>query len=172
MRALADMALEQIRAIEGMCDFFEIAAVRNTIKEIVPATLPPDVAALVNIPTWVGLGTVGLWAALDGLAYRAELKPAFKCTCGIRCMRALFQRYAEGAAADSLGELDDLRHLYAHNFAGDVDETYLKHVKRHVLSRPVMLTCGAYFNGHKVQLDLTHLRAYSGTVRSVLEKFR
>jgi hypothetical protein len=73
---MADMnpgrALDVVRRVEMMCDFIENPAVRSAVEQAVPVTMPRAPGALgFDIPLWVGLGIVGLWAALDGLAERA-----------------------------------------------------------------------------------------------------
>jgi hypothetical protein len=70
-------------------------------------------------------------------------------------------------------QLEDLRHLYAHNYAGEADDEYFAR-DRHVLAAdvPLELTSGAKFDGRRVQLDLPHLRTYSSRVQSVLERFQ
>ena len=80
--------------------------------------------------------------------------------------------YIQGNEGHTLEELEDVRHLYAHNFAGEADDEYFGR-KRHVLKSgvPVKLSCGAQFDGRRLQLDLPHLRMYSRTVQSVLQRF-
>jgi hypothetical protein len=170
-----ERALNVVKRVVEMCDFIEQPAIRKAIaQEIVPVTMPPVVDALVDISVWVGLGTVGLWAALDAFAERACLKGPKCPTC--KSKLCISTRYAcqgrVGQRLKELDELEDLRHLYAHNYAGDADDQYF-HRTRHVLQRGVntRLTCGAAFDGHRLRLDLTHLRMYSCTVRSVLERF-
>ena len=131
--------------------------------------------ALVNLPVWVGLGTVGLWAALDAFAETADLK---KPRCPIRnrgaCIWTRFASHTRGAEGQSLKELEDLRHLYAHNYAGDADAQYFYlRYPRHVLKSgvPIRLSGGAQFDGRQPWLDLTHLWEYARTVRRVLELF-
>jgi len=65
-----------------------------------------------------------------------------------------------------LDELDDLRNLFAHNFAGVADDTYLVTYKdrRRCLrdGQPYRLTCGYQFNGvggDRITLTLDHFRA-------------
>jgi hypothetical protein len=70
----------------------------------------------------------------------------------------------------TLNDIDDLRHLYAHNFAGVADPLYLQW-PRHVLSVAVTLSSGAHFSGTNVSLDVPHLRYYCQSVRHLLEKF-
>jgi len=141
----------------------------------VPVSMPRAPGALgFELPLWVGLGTVGLWAALDAFSERAALPRPRCASCGKKCMPARFGApYIQGTDGQSLKELDDLRHLYAHNYAGEADAGYFCHSRRHVLQPDVsvQLTCGATFDGRGVGLDLPHLRAYSRTVIRVLERF-
>ena len=67
--------------------------------------------------------------------------------------------YIQGNDSQSLKELEDLRHLYAHNYAGEADDEYFRH-SRHVLKRDiaVRLTCGAQFDGRLSVAHLPHLR--------------
>jgi hypothetical protein len=54
--------------------------------------------------------------------------------------------------------LDDLRNLYAHNYAGEADDEYFAHKPpRYVLLKRgdrVPLTCGAEFDGYRLHLEL------------------
>jgi hypothetical protein len=83
-----------------------------------------------------------------------------------------FSSYAQGNDSERLKELEDLRHLYAHNYAGEADDEYFSRT-RHVLNRdvPVQLSCGAGFDGRRAALDLPHLRKYASTVKGVLQRF-
>jgi hypothetical protein len=163
-------ALSVVTRIEMMCDFIEHPAIRTAVEQAVPVSMPRLVGALgFDIPLWVGLGAVGLWAAPDGFSERAGL-PWRKCPiCGRHCMP---QRFAAVQNSDGLKELEDIRHLYAHNYAGEADKEYFCR-PRHVLkpNGPVQLTCGATFDGSRLNLDLTHLRNYSRMVKRVLEHF-
>jgi hypothetical protein len=167
-------AINVVRRVEMMCDFIENPAIRTAVEQAVPVTMPRAPGALgFDIPLWVGLGIVGLWAALDAFAERAGLHG--RCpTCGRSCIRARFHSAVQGNEDLSLAELEDLRHLYAHNYAGEADDVYFAYSKRHVFTRgaATTLTCGAQFDGWRVQLDLPHLRIYSRTVQSVLGRFQ
>jgi hypothetical protein len=57
-------------------------------------------------------------------------------------------------------------------YAGEGDKEYFS-FRRHVLKAnvPVQLTCGATFDGSRLNLDLSHLRNYSHMVKLVLEHF-
>ena len=168
-------ALNIVRRIEMMPEFIEHQAIRAAIDQNVPVCMPRAPGALgFDISLWVGLGTVGLWAALDAFFERAALPgPNSPCTIyGKRCIAARFAPHTQGKEFESLEELEDLRHLYAHNHAGEVDAEYAKR-PRHVLERGTArkLTVGALFDGQRIQLDLSHLRAYAQVVRDVLQRF-
>jgi hypothetical protein len=165
-------ALSLVTRIEMMCDFIEHPAIRTAVEQAVPVSMPREVGALgFDIPLWVGLGTVGLWAALDGFSERAGLSRRKCPICGHHCMP---QRFAGAGAPnnDGLKELDDIRHLHAHNYAGEADAEYFSR-SRHFLkpNGPVKLTCGATFDGSRLNLDLSHLRNYARIVKRVLEHF-
>jgi len=170
-------ALDVVGRVEMMCDFFENPAIRTAVEQAVPVTMPRAPGALgFDIPLWVGLGTVGLWAALDGFSERAALPDPQCATCGRRCIHARFVPHTQGNEGLSLAELEDLRNLYAHNYAGEADNEYFGTTtprRRHVLARDVIvpLVCGAQFDGRRVQLNLPDLRVYARMVRSVLRRF-
>jgi hypothetical protein len=169
-------AISVVKRIATMCDFIEHPAIRTAVEQVVPVSMPREVGALgFDIPHWVGLGIVSLWAALDGFAERAALRRSQCAICGRRCIVARFHSNIQGNENVILGELEDLRHLYAHNFAGEADDIYFDPKwPRHILVRgsAVALTSGAQFHGRGVQLGLADLRFYSGTVQSVLERFQ
>jgi hypothetical protein len=157
-----------------MCDFIEHPDIKAVYDGGQPVSMPPQPGTLgFDVPLWVGLGMVGLWAALDGFAERATL-PRPRCkTCKRQgCIPARFAGHIQGNERCCIAELEDLRHLYAHNYAGEADDEYFRRT-RHVLvpDTAVTLTCGATFDGRRVRLDLKHLRMYSSTVQSVLERF-
>jgi hypothetical protein len=166
-------ALDVVRRVEMMCDFIEHPAIKTAVGQSVPVSMPGLSGSIgFDIPLWVGLGTVGLWAALDGFAERAALHGAKCKTCRKRCMPERFASYSQGNDGERLKELEDLRHLYAHNYAGEADDEYFSR-PRHVLKRNValQLSCGAGFDGKRPSLDLRHLREYASTVKCVLKRF-
>jgi hypothetical protein len=166
-------ALNAVHRIEAMCNFIEHPAVVAAVAAAVPAPLPPAPGALgFDVPTWVGLGVVGLWSALDGFSERAALPRAHCPVCGRRCVPRRFAGLGTPQDDTRLGELEDLRHLYAHNLAGEGDADYFS-TRRHVLAAntPIALDSGGGFDGARAQLDLPHLRAYAATVRAVLAHF-
>ena len=125
-----------------MCEFFENPDLIATLHDKVPVSMPPAPGAWgFDIPLWVGLGTVGLLAALDAFSERASLgKP--KCPiCKGRCIPARFPG-VQGKDRQSLAELEDLRHLYAHNYAGEADDEYFRKTRHVLTGAAVGLTCG------------------------------
>ena len=67
-----------------------------------------------------------------------------------------------GTVLEALYELDDLWHLFAHNFAGNADSWYFSK-RRHKLAegKTTTLSCGARFEGGRIQLAIPHLRYYT-----------
>jgi hypothetical protein len=168
------LAINQVQRIEGLCNFLEHPVIKETVEKNVPVTMPRDVGAFgFDTPIWIGLGIVGIWAALDAYAER-HLSRANKCSvCGRRCLGARYvsiRHLIPGAVAQALDELDDLRNLFAHNFAGDVDAEYLS-TPRHILrpNAPIILSSGAHFSGTHVDLKVQHLRYYCACARKVFE---
>lgn len=167
-------AIDAATRISWLADFIEKPEIQATIQSLIPHTgLTRDPGALgFDVPLWVGLGMVGLWASLDAFGDRAEL-PRKECEiCKRRCVRARFLRYLQENEAVIFGELDDIRNLYAHNFVGQADAEYFART-RHVLIAPdvvVPLTCGAEFNGQQLLLRFPHLRFYSERVKALLER--
>ena len=184
-------ALNQVKCIESIRDFMNNPAIIRAVEQSVPVSMPAEAGSLgLDIPLWVGLGMVGLWAALDAFAERAGLKS--KCSiCGRQCIVAAYAPKFQDTDNQTFAELEDLRHLYAHNYAGVADEEYLDR-PRHLLKRgdPVQLSSGAVFDGRRLcreeniarvdqaqrlspqyALNLDDLRKYSRTVQSVLERF-
>ena len=154
-------ALELVNRVVELCKFIEHPAIQEAVTtKMVPVSMPPDPNSLLKISNWVGLGMVGLWAALDAFAERAGLKGPYPTR--FRC---------QGTEEQSLKELDDIRNLYAHNYAGVADAEYFKRPRRVLSGNPITLTCGAEFNGRQLSLNLIDLRWYANTVRTVLERF-
>jgi hypothetical protein len=155
-------ALEVVSRVVEMCDFLEDPAIQEAVTtKMVPVSMPPDLNAALKVSNWVGLGMVGLWAALDAFSERAGLN-------GVPYPRRFRCR---GKEEQSLEELDDIRHLYAHNYAGEADAEYFKRSRYVLGSSSFTLTCGAEFDGCRLSLNMSHLRWYASTVRTVLERF-
>jgi hypothetical protein len=164
-------AIDVCQRIAMICDFIETIK-QDSVEKHVPVCMPADVGSLgFDTHIWVGLGMVGLWAGLDAFAERAELKKPKCAICDRTCIASRFASYTQGNEGKSLQELEDLRHLYAHNYVGNADEKYFER-KRHVLQSGVetKLTCDTSFNGRQASLNLTHLRMYSQTAKAVLER--
>jgi hypothetical protein len=156
------LALEQLSRLESF------ANVESNLAEP-PVSMPRDRirAAGVDPELWYGLGIVGVWAVMDAFA---ERKPLPKGN-----LRQRFGDKGDATRAAILDELDDLRHLFAHNFAGVADHTYLavheKQRRRLREGQPYSLSCGYQFNGvigERVTLTLTHFRYYITQARGIL----
>jgi hypothetical protein len=164
-------AITMIERIAMLCDFIENQDVRKSIQALIPVTMPPEPGSLgFDIPQWAGLGSVGVWAALDAYAERADL-PREECPKCERksCIWKRFENYIGDDERESIAELEDIRHLYAHNFGGDADAEYFRR-KRHILlsGKPRQMTCGAHFNGRHLSLDMSCLRFYSAIAQKVV----
>lgn len=159
-----------------LCDFLEHPELEKAAASASPVTMPPTVGSMgFDIHLWAGLGVVGLWAALDAYAEHSSFAKTPCATCGrpgclvgrlvAKCQIALHRQ--------ALEEMEDLRHLFAHNFYGNVDANYLAK-KRHVLggAAPLQLSCGALFDGTNVRLIGEHLRQYSSAASSLLSQIR
>jgi hypothetical protein len=152
-------------AIAQLSRLESIANLENNLKES-PFSMPQDRmrAAGIDPDLWYGLGIVGVWAAIDAFGERKTGK------------YGQLQRFKNDVAASQdtiLSELDDLRSLFAHNFAGVADEKYLKDSRRHCikLNQPYLLSCGYQFNGdvdERITLGLSHLRHYISKAREIL----
>jgi hypothetical protein len=146
-----EQALRQLKQIESFCNLCDRIPMP-------PVTLPPDPvrAAGLDPEIWHGLGIVGLWAAIDAFRERRKRK---------------------GPLPNNLGriwkELDDMRHLYAHNFAGVADATYFKKRQRNYFQSgiPYNLASGNIFDGHKLILTLDDLKFYIKGARDILNLF-
>jgi hypothetical protein len=171
------LATSQIKRIEMLCDFLEHPALVSVASSASPVTMPPTVGSMgFDVPTWVGLGIVGLWAALDAYAERSNLRA--KCVICSRSGCLVGRLNAKGQVparlTRSLEEIEDLRHLFAHNFSGRPDPAYFKRKTRHAPAseRFSTLTCGASFDGERVDLWGKELRHYAQCAREVLEAIK
>ena len=168
------LALSQIARVAQLCDFLEHPEIAEAIHRGAPVRVPYDIGALgFDPPLWIGLGTVGLWSALDAYADRSSF-PKTKCaTCnrgGCLWGRLSGTGKLSAPQALALAELEDIRHLFAHNYAGQADAMYFGRV-RHVLSSgvPLRLSSGAMFDGASLSLSAIHLRYYADYSQSTVQ---
>ena len=84
------LAPRQIDTMRGLCNFLESAPVQALRDSAYPASMPADLGSGgFDTPVWLGLGIVGIWAALDAYAERAALPKSTCVRCGRKCSRAL-----------------------------------------------------------------------------------
>jgi len=175
MSANMSLALNQIDRIALLCEFLTHPEIQTAIDRSVPVTMPHDIGSLgFDTHLWIGLGTVGLWSALDAFADRANFtKPKCQTCDRSTCLWSRFS--AAGtiypAQALALKELEDVRHLFAHNYAGQADAMYFGgRWKRHVFSSSVRvsLSSGAVFDGAYLALSAAHLRYYADQSRQIV----
>lgn len=161
--SILDQALTQVRQIETFCDFCDRLP-------LPPVTMPPDAvrAAGLDPDIWHGLGIVGLWATLDAFMERRHQRPS-----GTGWADWLTSSLPSHLA-DAVRELDDMRHLYAHNFGGVADATYFQHRQRNVFKPkpkvPYRLSSGtgSSFDGQRLTLTRDDLRFYIAKIRAIL----
>lgn len=134
-----------------------------------PVSMPQDRfgAAGVAAALWYGLGIVGVWAAIDAFAERnAKTKHRGGFT--------RLTKHVPPSLVNIVLELDDLRNLFGHNFAGVADRKYLEDkVHRHCLKwhTPYVLSCGYPFKGlenEQIVLTLDHFLFYIASAREIL----
>jgi hypothetical protein len=176
MSSNVSLGLSQVDRIAQLCDFLAHPGMRAALDDSVPVSMPHDVGSLgFDTPLWVGLGIVGLWSALDAFAERAGI-PTGKCSAcgGPNCLSSRLTSTSKLNVADerALKELEDVRHLFAHNYAGRADTVYFKKKKRHVLDSgvSVSLSSGALFDGANISLTAAHLRYYANQSREIIGK--
>ena len=177
MSANVSLALSQVDRIASLCNFLDHPGMKAAVNESVPVTMPHDVGSLgFDTPLWVGLGIVGLWSALNAFAERAAIPTTkTKCAkCGKNCFpsRLTSTRKLDLADGRALEELEDLRNLFAHNYAGRADAAYFKARQRHVLASgvSVSLSSGAFFDGECISLHPAHLRHYADQSRGIIRR--
>lgn len=166
-------AFNQLDLIARACDFLEHPAIREAADKAVPCTMPQTVGGLgFDLPLWMGLGVVGLWSALDAYSERTGLRTPICPVCKSRCLVARFTATGKlnPSLSNAIAEIEDLRHLFAHNFAGLPDATYFTR-RRHVLKDGASLTLSsrAQFAGGRVSLQVDHLRYYAARGREILQ---
>ena len=177
MSANVFLALSQVDRIASLCNFLDHPGMKAAVDQSVPVTMPHDVGSLgFDTPLWIGLGIVGLWSAPDAFAERAAFTTTHtRCTkCGRNCFPSRLSSTDKVDVADgrALEELEDLRNLFAHNYAGRADAAYFKAKKRHVLASSVgvSLSSGAMFDGEYISLSFPQLRHYADQSRGIVGK--
>jgi hypothetical protein len=168
------LANSQIARIVQLCDFLEHPGLGDAIRRNVPTNVPQTPGALgFDSELWIGLGMVGLWAAIDAFADRSIQTRTYCSHCKSRCVLQAFADLGvvvPRASVAALGELEDVRHLFAHNFSGMADAAYFRR-RRHALDPSYStLSCGAVFDGTSVKLQPLHLRHYAQHARDALGK--
>jgi len=169
------IAISQVERIAKLCDFLDHPGLQAAIKSNVPVTMPQTPGALgFDADIWLGLGTVGLWAALDAYAERSGVQPNKCATCSRKfCLSSRLACTGKLTPSHcmALGELEDVRHLFAHNFSGQADAAYFKW-PRHVLcpAKHCTLSSGATFDGATIKLQPPNLRYYACHAREALTR--
>jgi hypothetical protein len=188
-QSLFEQSVYQVAQIRSMCDLSANEKVRSFLLgqqvavlgmgRSVRQNVPPSIAQPEQIEVgnplelrglhteaWHGLGIVGLWAAIDAYCERVSHKGAI--------VAMLDSKLSAVLPADLLAicaELDDLRNLYAHNFAGHADAKYFDR-KRYALApgQALDLASGAKFDGttNTVHVDINHLEFYCERARDIL----
>lgn len=171
MSAHFSIASSQVARIAGLCNFLDHPAMQAALNQI-PVTMPRDVGAFgFETRLWVGLGMVGLWSALDAFAERVPVQSSRCTVCGGKCLpsRLTSTGKIDPAFQAPLNELEDVRNLFAHNFAGQADALYFNRA-RHVLNSGVSSTfsSGATFDGVNLSFLSNHLRYYAEQADGVL----
>ena len=175
MNAPLSLAASQIQRIASLCDFLENPHLVAAAYAASPVTMPPTVGSMgFDEPLWIGLGMVGLWAALDAFIERSKPRSS-KCSVCKRtgCLAGRLVHHGlvtQPSLLRPFEELEDMRHLFAHNFSGYADAAY-KLKDRHVLGgvAPVLLTCGLTFDGMQLSLGATALRYYAARAATLLK---
>ena len=113
---------------------------------------------------WHGLGIVGLWATIDAFAERENQVAG-------RLVDRLSTALPPNLDAVAK-ELDDIRNLYAHNFACVADATYFNAKPRNCFKANILypLTSGNRFDGQQLTLTLNDLKHYILHTREILKR--
>jgi hypothetical protein len=174
MSLIVSLGLSQVDRIAQLCDFLAHPGMRSALDDSVPVSMPHDVGSLgFDTHLWVGLGMVGLWSALDAFAERAGIAKVKCSVCRKNCLLSRLTNTSKLNMVDerALKEMEDVRHLFAHNYAGRADSVYFKW-KRHVLDSgvSVSLSSGAIFDGATIALTAAHLQYYAKQSRDIIGK--
>ena len=124
-----------------------------------PVTMPPDAvrAAGLDPDVWHGLGIVGIWAAVDAFAERRGHH------------RSELPRLLSPRLKRAWLEIDDLRHLYAHNFGGKADARYFGRTRNCLAAgTPYTFASGSNFDGRQLVLTVQDLDFYIDEGRAIV----
>jgi hypothetical protein len=95
-------AIQLVARIEQLCSFVAHPAIEAAVQQGVPFPMPKAVGAFgFDVPLWVGLGTVGLWAALDAFAERADLSKMKCSACERFCIPQRFADHVRGSESQA-----------------------------------------------------------------------
>jgi hypothetical protein len=163
--SILDQALTQVEHINTFCDFSDRLPPP-------PAGIPPDplrAAGLDPDIIWHGLGIVGLWAALDAFTERRQQQQRPSGTGWADWLTSSLPSHL----ADAVRELDDMRHLYAHNFGGVADAKYFQRPRNVFKQKPkcpyrLSSGTGSSFDGQRLTLTRDDLRFYIAKVCAIL----
>ena len=154
-------ALDQIVLIEGYSCLYE------KLPEVPRTSMPDDRLGAAGSPAhvFVGLGLVGVWAAIHAYLERTEKTYAD----GVKALAGTPEQ------AQRMGEIEDIRNLYAHNFAGLADDLYWRDTKGKPRHRWVFregdrssLPGGGHFDG-ELHTSIQDLRTYVQEARRIIE---
>lgn len=157
--SLHNQAREQIAHIE------RFANLEQQLCEV-PVTMPPDriAAAGSEAHIFVGLGVVGLWAVIDAYCERKWQK------------KVKVKGKLSGDLQTRWSEIDDMRNLYAHNFAGVADSPYWQCPNGNARSRGVFqkgirydLAGGGWFDGERIYASIDVLKAYIAAAHCIID---
>jgi hypothetical protein len=133
-----------------------------------PVSMPPDpvAAAGLDLTIFLGLGVVGVWAAVDAYRERKGIHTSVEQT---------LQANSDASLTKAWIEIEDLRDLHAHNFAGIADAHYFLQGRSHGQGRRSFssgqssrMLSGAEFDGERLHLRIEHLRWYLDQARAIL----
>lgn len=196
MPSLLDEALaqlDQIKSFVTFCAVLESEDLERTLRDhpayrsftysSLPGVPPPEISRpdpllrrTLDPVIWHGLGIVGVWASIDAFRERKNQpsSPAFPGV--VTDTLAVTAPYL----VDIWGDLYDLRHLFAHKFAGQADHYYwfydgptrTKPRPHHRFSEgvtvPLTSGTGTQFDHDRVCLTIQDLDFYVREGRTIL----
>ena len=155
------------QALKQIDDLGRVANLADAISAP-PLTMPQDPlrAAGIEPELIYGLCVVGLWAAMDAFLERVGYGG-----------RTLPERLSERVTPDLVAaskEIEDIRHLYAHNFGGLADDNYFSNRRRYFLksARSMTLASGADFDGRHLHIEAGNFSWYVQQARAIVERVR